>query len=162
MPETTDTNPADEQQPDDATTVDNTEVDTDAPDDATVGENPTVDEEPADEGQGDDPEQFPKAYVVQLRKESAGYRERAQQADQLAHRLHTALVAATGRLADSTDLPFDQAHLDDADALTKAIDDLLERKPHLKSRRVVGDVGQGAGGVKAGDVDLAAMLRARA
>lgn len=110
----------------------------------------------------DDPETFPREYVQQLRKESAGYRERAQQTDQLAERLHTALVAATGRLQDASDLPFDQAHLDDADMLSAAIDELLERKPHLKSRRVVGDVGQGAGGVKAGDVNLAELLRARA
>jgi hypothetical protein len=99
--------------------------------------------------------------VQQLRKESAGYRERAQQADALAQRLHAALVAATGRLADPSDLPFAAQHLDDADALTAAIDELLQAKPHLKSRRVVGDVGQGAGG-KAAGVDLAAMLRARA
>lgn len=108
---------------------------------------------------GDQPETFPREYVEKLRKESAGYRERAQQADTYAQRLHTALVAATGRLADPSDLPFDSAHLDDNDALSAAIDALVERKPHLKSRRVVGDVGQGAGSVKAGDVDLAALLR---
>lgn len=114
------------------------------------------------DGTEDDPDTFPKAYVQQLRKESAGYRERAGQADQLAERLHSALVAATGRLADPTDLPFDVAHLDDPDALAAAIDALVERKPHLKSRRVVGDVGQGAGGAKVADVNLADMLRARA
>ena len=76
----------------------------------------------------------------------------------MAQRLHVALVAATGRLADPDDLPFDETHLDDPDALTAAIDELLARKPHLKSRRAVGDVGQGAGGASA-DVDLAGMLR---
>jgi hypothetical protein len=108
------------------------------------------------------PETFPREYVEKLRKESAGYRERAGQADQLAERLHTALVAATGRLADPTDLPFDVGHLDDAEALTAAIDELVERKPHLKTRRPSGDVGQGAGGAKGTDVNLADLLRARA
>lgn len=114
------------------------------------------------DGSEGDPETFPRTYVEQLRKENAGYRERAGQADQLAQRLHSALVGATGRLADPTDLPFDAGHLDDPEALTAAIDALVERKPHLKSRRVVGDVGQGAGGAKAGDVNLADLLRARA
>ena len=115
-----------------------------------------------DAGDQDQSETFPREYVEKLRKESAGYRERAQRADQLEQRLHTALVAATGRLADPTDLPFDVGHLDDADALTAAIDELTERKPHLKTRRLAGDVGQGAGGAKAGDVNLADLLRARA
>lgn len=105
---------------------------------------------------------FSRAYVEKLRKESAGYRERAQRADDLAARLHTALVAATGRMADPTDLAFDAAHLDDADALTGAIDELLTRKPHLASRRPFGDVGQGNRGGTAEPVNLADMLRARA
>lgn len=111
---------------------------------------------------GDESETFPRAYVEDLRAENARYRERAKAADALAQRLHTALVAATGRLADPTDMPFDETHLEDPDALAAAIDDLLERKPHLKSRRVVGDVGQGAGGITPGDVDLSALLRERA
>lgn len=109
----------------------------------------------------EDPETFPRAYVTQLREEAAKYRTRAQRADDLAQRLHGALVAATGRLADPTDLAYDETHVDDADALTAAIDDLLARKPHLASRRPVGDVGQGAA---QGDnpVDLAGMLRRNA
>ncbi|GAB4082086.1 hypothetical protein [Modestobacter muralis] len=105
-----------------------------------------------------DPETFPRSYVEQLRQESAGYRTRAQQADTLAQRLHGALVAATGRLADPTDLPFDAAHLDDETALTAAIEDLIARKPHLASRRPTGDIGQGA--TPTGEtVDLAGLLR---
>ncbi len=70
-------------------------------------------------------------------------------------------MSATGRLADPSDLPFAESHVDDAEALTAAIDELLTRKPHLASRRVTGDVGQGAS--KSGEtVDLAGMLRARA
>lgn len=107
------------------------------------------------------PETFPRAYVEKLRKESAGYRERAQRSDDLAQRLHTAMVTATGKLADARDLPFDESHLDDPEALNGAIQSLLTDKPHLASRRPRGDVGQGVTGVS-DTVDLAGLLRARA
>ena len=100
--------------------------------------------------------------MEKLRRENAGYRERANQADALAARLHTALVAATGRMADPTDLPFDTAHLDDEQALIGAIDELLARKPHLANRRPFGDVGQGQQGKTSEPVNLADLLRSRA
>ena len=109
----------------------------------------------------EEPETFPREYVVKLRDEAAKHRTRAQRADDLAARLHTSLVAATGRLADPSDLTFDEGHLDDEEALSAAIDDLLARKPHLASRRPSGDVGQGAT-ASSESVDLAGMLRARA
>ena len=109
----------------------------------------------------EEPKTFPREYVVKLRDESAKHRTRAQRADDLATRLHTALVAATGRLADPSDLPFEESHVDDAEGLTTAIDELLTRKPHLASRRPSGDVGQGASGGSE-TVDLAGMLRVRA
>lgn len=110
---------------------------------------------------------FPRDYVEKLREESAGHRTRAKAAEEALaptqQRLHAALVAATGRLADPSDLPFDAAHLEDEAALTSAIDALIEGKPHLASRRVVGDVGQGAGGDGSpGEVDLGGMMRSRA
>lgn len=108
-----------------------------------------------------EPETFPREYVERLRTENGKYRQRAAQADDLAHRLHTALVAATGRLADPSDLPYDDAHLTDEDALMAALDELLTRKPHLAARKPRGDVGQGAGGTPT-TVDLAGLLRARA
>lgn len=104
---------------------------------------------------------FPRDYVEKLRDENAKYRQRAQRADKLAQRLHQALVESTGRLADPTDMPFDESHLDDPEALQDAVEDLVARKPHLASRRPRGDVGQGASS-SAGDVDLAALLRERA
>lgn len=110
---------------------------------------------------GDEPETFTREYVEQLRQENGRYRQRAGQADALARRLHTALVAATGRLADPTDLPFDEAHLEGDEALTAAVDALLAAKPHLGDRRPRGDVGQGATAPEQG-VDLAGILRARA
>ncbi len=105
-----------------------------------------------------DPEVFPLVYVEQLRQENGKYRQRAQQADTYAQRLHTELVRATGRLADPTDLPYAEDHLGDADKMAGAIDDLLARKPHLAARRPSGDIGQGMN-PSAGKVDLAAILR---
>ena len=109
----------------------------------------------------EDEDTFPRDYVEKLRDENAKYRQRAARADDLAHRLHTALVRATGKLQDPGDLPFDEEHLDDPEALAAAVDDLLARKPHLASRKPVGNIGQGASG-STSTVDLAGLLRARA
>ncbi len=113
-------------------------------------------------GTDDEPDTFPRSYVEQLRAESQRYRERGKRADELARRLHTELVRATGRLADPTDLPFDAAHLDDAETLSAAIDDLLTRKPHMATRRPFGNIGQGPMSVASANFDLAAILRQRA
>jgi hypothetical protein len=110
----------------------------------------------------EDAEKFPRSYVEKLRQESGKYRQRAQRADGWAQRLHVELVRATGRMADPSDLPFDEAHLDDPAALAAAVDDLLTRKPHLASRRPTGEIGQGASPPAASSVDLAALLRQRA
>lgn len=111
--------------------------------------------------QPDEPETFPREYVTKLRDENAKYRQKAADRDDLAQRLHVALVAASGRLADPEDLPYDESHLSDADALSTALDDLLARKPHLGSRKPSGDVGQGAGSTDTG-LDLAGLLRRNA
>jgi hypothetical protein len=104
---------------------------------------------------------FTRDYVEGLRQENAKYRQRAARADELAQRLHTELVRATGRLADPSDLAFDEAHLEVSDNLSRAIDELLTRKPHLATRRPSGEIGQGA--ARAGStVDLAAILRGNA
>ena len=123
-------------------------------------EEPDVEAAP-DGHQPEEAETFPRSYVEKLRRESAGYRERAQRGDTIAQRLHNELVRATGRLADPTDLAFDEAHLDAPDALAAAVDDLLARKPHLASRKPMGDIGQGATRTE-GTVDLAAILRQKA
>lgn len=104
---------------------------------------------------------FSRDYVEKLRQENGKYRQRAQRADELAHRLHTALVTATGRLADPTDLEFSEEHLEDPEALEAAVEALLTLKPHLAARRPRGDVGQGATSSGA-TVDLAGLLRSRA
>lgn len=114
----------------------------------------------------EDADTFPREYVERLRRENAEHRTAAREAAEALtptqQRLHGLLVAASGRLADPTDLPFDAAHLDDENALNAAIDDLLVRKPHLASRRVAGDVGQGAGSNSAATVSLAGLLRSGA
>lgn len=121
--------------------------------------------QPESEADTTQPDTFPRAYVEQLRKENGERRiaatEATRRADDLAHRLHTELVRATGRLADPSDLEFNAEHLEDAGKLTAAVDALLARRPHLASRRPQGSIGQGEIGGTA-DVDLAGLLRSRA
>ncbi|QLY34572.1 hypothetical protein H0264_21390 [Nocardia huaxiensis] len=112
-----------------------------------------------EQGEEQEPDTFPRSVVEKLRKENASYRDRAKQADALAERLHAALVTGTGKLADPTDLPYDPEHLDNPEALDAAIADLLTRKPHLASRKPVGDINQGARPSASGDVNLLAMMR---
>lgn len=129
-------------------------VQPDAADDAPVDEQP----------EAENVDTFPREYVEKLRKESAGYREKVRDAeehsDALARKLHAELVRQTGRLQDPSDVPFAAEHLDDPEALTATIDALLTDKPHLRARKVAGDVGQGKR-TTAETVDLAALLRAR-
>ena len=122
---------------------------------------PVVTSTTVDTGDDDQPETFPREYVEKLRDENAKYRQRAGLADDLAKRLHLELVKGTGRLADPTDLPFDDAHLSDPDALTAAVEALLAAKPHLASRKPSGDIGQGATAT-ADSFSLAGMLRSGA
>jgi hypothetical protein len=130
-----------------------------------VGQTDTLDQvaEPdnlADQDESD-AETFPREYVEKLRQENGKYRQRAGEADALATRLHTELVRATGRLADPTDLPFDADHLADADKMIGAINELLEAKPHLATRRPTGDIGQGQRGPASGGFSLLDMLKER-
>lgn len=111
------------------------------------------------EGHGSE-ETFSRAYVEKLRKENAKYRERAGKTDELAHRLHTALVAADGRLADPADLEFNEDHLDDPEALAAAVAELIERKPGLRAQKLRGDVGAGDRGTrKSPPADLISLIR---
>ena len=110
----------------------------------------------------DEPDTFPRKYVEELREESKQHRLRAQRADALAQQLFESRVRLLGRLEDPTDLPFDEALLEDDDALTAAVDDLLARKPHLAARTVAGRIGAGESGSTDGEVSLVGMLRDRA
>lgn len=145
--------------PDDEQESRNDDVDT-----ISKEESPLSSDEESDSPAGesdDEPDTFPREYVEKLRDENARYRQRAGQADDLAAKLHTALVTATGKLMDPSDLEFDEEHLEDPEKLTAAIDELLEAKPYLGKRTPKGDIGQGASGASE-TVDLAGMLRSRA
>ena len=108
----------------------------------------------------EDADTFPRAYVEELRKESAGYRTRVKDLETKLHRLQ---VEQTGALADPADLEFDAAHLEDPEALQAAIDALLEAKPHLKARRFAPDAAaQGAKASASSGVDLLGILRQNA
>lgn len=115
---------------------------------------PEAQENPAEEPE----ETFDRPYVEKLRKEAGDARVKAKDRDALAQRLHTSLVAQTGRLADPTDLAFDEEHLTDPEALAAAVDELLARKPHLASRVPTGSVGQGASKQTA-EVSLLGLLQ---
>ena len=84
-------------------------------------------------------------YVEKLRKESAGYRDKAEPADARADELSEQAStrrpwSQAQRLADPADLAYDAAHLDDADALSAAIDALPKLSRTLR-RAPTGDVG---------------------
>lgn len=146
----------------DETTTETTEIGNTAPDDqeslnsGNNGSSSTNIEEP-----DGIPSTFPREVVEELRRENGKYRQQAKQSDTYAHRLHTELVRATGRLADPTDLPFDPEHLDDTDKLTAAIELLLSNKPHLATRRPSGDIGQGQRGTSSEPFSLLGLLKGR-
>lgn len=128
---------------------------TDTPNDGVIQNHPAE----ASDAPQTDADTFPREYVEQLRREAAESRQKAKRADDYARQLFTARVAATGRLADPNDLPFNTDLVDDLPALEAAIDDLLAQHPHYAARTPRGDIGQGVGAVRHDDIDLAAILR---
>lgn len=127
----------------------------------TAADETTEQTDAAEEVEQTDPETFDRAYVEKLREEAAGYRVKAKRADDLARELFHHRVTALGKLADPSDLPYDEQLLDDGAALAVAVDELILRKPHLADRRPRGDVDQGARSTEQ-TVDLAGILRTRA
>lgn len=116
---------------------------------------------PEDNDNGDEPISVEAAR--KLRSEAKTLRERAKtaeaRADELAQRLHTALVEQDGRLHDPRDLPYRPENVEDPDALTAAIDALLEDRPHMRARKTAGDIGQGVRGEPTAPVDFSALFR---
>jgi hypothetical protein len=106
----------------------------------------------APDGPVDEPETFDREYVSGLRQEASERRKAAteatQRADDLSRQLFTAKVAATGKLADPSDLPYDSDLVGDDDALTQALDELVAAKPHFASRKPApgSNIGQGPQG----------------
>jgi hypothetical protein len=113
----------------------------------------------------DDSEKFPRDYVEKIRRESAGYRDRAKSAegrvDELSRALFTARVEASGKLADATDLPYSADLLDDPAALDAAVDILIGDRPHYAKRAPKGDVGQGNRGDSAARPSFASLIQQR-
>lgn len=92
---------------------------------------------------------FTREYVESLRSENAGHRTRIreveQTADTLARTLWVERVAALNILADPSDLEYDADLLHDRDGIETAARQLVEAKPHLRSRAITGRIGQGEG-----------------
>lgn len=99
-----------------------------------------------------EPEVFDKAYVSKLREENSKHR---RQNNALADRLLEITVNSVAtELADPADLLtyvdratlLDEDGLPDSELIAAAVEDLLERKPHLRSRGARGDIDQGGRG----------------
>lgn len=138
------------------------EIEDQQPTDQEVTDPPAGDHDENNVSRETDEDEDPpeKSEVGKLRRESANYRTRLreseQRADELARELVAARIRESGRLADPTDLDPDPALLEDG-ALDAAIDDLIERKPHLKARSF-GNVGQHEHSMADG-VSLGSLLR---
>lgn len=123
--------------------------------------------EPDPQSRREEPATFPRSYVEELRDEASRHRVRAKRAEDLAALVVTAWAAETGKLADATDLPvsddlMDEDGMPDRAKVVAAVDELVTRKPHLRSTRPAGNVGQGARSETTAPISLAAMLRAGA
>lgn len=126
------------------------------------GQEPETNEDTQNEGTNEN-ETFSREYVQSLREEAATYRTRAKNADTYREALWAARVKEDGRLVDADDLPMpDDADPLDADAVSAAVDELIERKPHLKRREAAGVVGQGLTDSQDNSVSLTSWLRGNA
>lgn len=124
---------------------------------------------PADDDQADIPDGGDDGpgtpALARARDQAARYRRELRDTeadrDELAAALWTARVEALGILADPEDLELDPEALHDPDRIRALADELVERKPHLRTRRIRARAGQGEGTGK-GDVSLAALLNRNA
>ncbi|BCO71432.1 hypothetical protein [Mycobacterium intracellulare] len=121
----------------------------------------------SDGAEGDtEPDAFDRPYVEKIRKESAGYRDRAKTAearvDELSRALFAAHVAATGKLENPAEIEYNADIVDDADAINEAIDAAIAQRPYIKARRTVGNVGQGIKGDSTAEFSLLDRLKGNA
>lgn len=125
------------------------------------------DEDPDDEDEpGDSDETDPdEPAVARARKQAARYRRELRdveaERDELVGALWVERVGALGVLADPEDLPLDPEALHNPERLRELADELVARKPHLRSRRIRERAGQGEG-TGSGAVSLAALLQRNA
>lgn len=129
---------------------------------ATESEEPAASE--TEENDTENDENSGGDQIAEVRREAAGYRTKLRDTEAQLRRVQSELfrakVAATGRLADASDMPVNVELLDDGDALDAAIDELLQSKPHLKARSF-GGIGQGEKSERS-SVSLGGMLRRNA
>ena len=158
--------------PDDETTEDRDQgehegrlsTDRDDPDAGPEGDEPE-DDGPEGDDDPEDGDTFPRAYVERLRARSAGYRTAAKDATARAEALERALfterVRALDVLADPTDLPFDADMLDDPDALSEAVTELVRARPHYRRRGTAapGDTGSRDRAARGDGVSLTGIMR---
>lgn len=115
----------------------------------------------ADDDDNPDDDGAPGGELARARRQAARYRTELRElegrADELVAELWRARLELDGRLADPDDLPVDPELVDDPDGIRAAVDALLERKPHLRSRRIRERAGQGEGS-PAASVSLAELL----
>lgn len=122
-----------------------------------------------DDDSDDDPGELDPAaarsLVTKLRKEAGDTRKKLRDAEargeEYAAELWRYRVSETGLLADPDDLPYDPEALADPDRIKELAEDLVARKPHMRSTRITRRAGQGEGEETTG-VSLSSMLRARA
>lgn len=131
-------------------------------------ESDELDDEPDDDDGGSsesDETDDDEPAVARARRQAARYRRELRdveaERDELAAALWTERVAALGVLADPTDLPHDPEALHDPDRIRELADELVTRKPHLRSRRIRERAGQGEGD-SSGTVSLSGLLRRNA
>lgn len=121
------------------------------------------DDDDGDRGEDDESDETPPLH--RARQQAARYRRQLRdveaERDELASALWTERVAALGVLADPDDLPHDPDALHDPDRLRELADELVARKPHLRSRRIRERAGQGEGD-DTGGVSLSSLLRRNA
>ncbi|ODQ96602.1 hypothetical protein [Mycolicibacterium holsaticum] len=119
---------------------------------------PETEESPAEGNAGGNNDEsrdgavFDREYVEKLRKESAGYRDRAKTAesrlDELSKLLWAERVKATGKVENPAEIPYNPDIIDNIDAINEAIDGAINERPYIRSRRPSGDIGQGNKGDK--------------
>lgn len=118
-------------------------------------------EDGADDDDDPDGDESPGGELARARRQAARYRTELRElegrTDELVAELWRARLELDGRLADPDDLPVDPELVDDPDGIRAAVDALLERKPHLRSRRIRERAGQGEGN-PAASVSLAELL----
>lgn len=85
--------------------------------------------------------------------------EARAKADNYSRQLFHARVEQTGLLIDPEDMPYDAALVDDPDALSAAVTDLVERKPHLRVVSTSGDLPAFGAGADSSSVSLTGLLR---